>query len=273
MSTRDIAHTLRVSRKVATHHGKQRRRSKDVAKHETVKQLDKEMMTIDRKAPEVSPVLEKALQMRNDPRYKDMQRFQERGNDKDGHFARLVCRRTVKPRKDADSTSSPTSPRKSESAVSNESGDVFDDIARKEAEIDDHMADNSGLALKPKSRPDVAGVAGRLDWQRAFAKSLGRLMIDFDLATAPAQKVGHLDRMHDWFTKQGQKQGRKTKEGPSYVVGSERRPGCTTNGWMISSPASRVSDRPSAAFDGVFSTNKSRRRGVIPAPAGLSSSS
>jgi len=75
---------------------------------------------------------------------------------------------------------------------------------------------------QPSERIGAAKPAGSLEerekWQNAFDRSMQRLMVDFRLSDAPACRLNHLDRMHDWFTKEGAKQTRKGQQGPSYLT-------------------------------------------------------
>lgn len=76
------------------------------------------------------------------------------------------------------------------------------------------------------------GVQDRLAWQEHFDRSVTRLLIDFDLTTAPECRLNHLERMHSWFTHHGGKQQRKDQKAPSYIVADrkgEMPPGSTAN--------------------------------------------
>jgi len=113
----------------------------------------------------------------------------------------------------------------------------------------------------------VGGVEGRVEWQRSFDRSLKRLMIDFELSDMPACRLGHLDRMHKWFTTQGGKQARVAQGGPSYITVDKRKDKSSTgnvgNAWTSLGPGR------DDLLGSIYTTNKDRRRGVVPAPAGI----
>lgn len=63
-----------------------------------------------------------------------------------------------------------------------------------------------------------AEIRDRVYWEKAFDKSVKSLLIDFDLSDEPNYRLEHLDRMHKWFETHGQKQSRKAKQAPNYLV-------------------------------------------------------
>jgi len=98
-----------------------------------------------------------------------------------------------------------------------------------------HLIDRSGSETTTKRRsslttikieqidsPEANGlskeVKERAEWQMAFDRSVKRLLIDFDLSDEPTLRLGHLDRMHSWFVTHGQKQRRKAKPPPNFLV-------------------------------------------------------
>mmetsp|Transcript_29345 Transcript_29345/g.51403 ORF Transcript_29345/g.51403 Transcript_29345/m.51403 type:complete len:235 (-) Transcript_29345:151-855(-) len=83
-----------------------------------------------------------------------------------------------------------------------------------------------------QARMRLMGVQDRLAWQEHFDRSVTRLLIDFDLTTAPECRLNHLERMHSWFTEHGGKQQRKDRKAPNYIIADrkgEMPPGSTAN--------------------------------------------
>lgn len=60
--------------------------------------------------------------------------------------------------------------------------------------------------------------AGRVNWETSFRSNMTSLMVDFNLTTDPGCRLHHLDRLHNWFTKEGRKQTRKEKPAPNFLT-------------------------------------------------------
>jgi len=191
------------------------------------------------------PLADKSLALCLDPRYKEMTRFQQNSAKAGSHFAKLMGNKT-----------------KSDNEESDDGDDGDDDHATT------GFADIAALeqqAARAGEAPDVSAMKGRMNWQLDFDRTMKRLFVDFELSDTAACRIGHLDRMHNFFLKSGQKQVRKTKEGPSYLVVDNRRerpPGSTAC-------VPPLDEDSKAAVEGLFTTNKSRCRGRIHRPGGL----
>merc|ERR1712183_161259 len=60
--------------------------------------------------------------------------------------------------------------------------------------------------------------SGRVEWEESFRSNVKKLMVDFKLTSDPSCRLHHLDRLHNWFTKEGKKQTRKEKPAPSFLT-------------------------------------------------------
>jgi len=72
-----------------------------------------------------------------------------------------------------------------------------------------HAASSSNVAEK---------FAGRVQWEESFRSNVKKLTGGFDLTRDPGCRLHHLDRLHNWFTKEGKKQTRKEKPAPNFLT-------------------------------------------------------
>jgi len=59
---------------------------------------------------------------------------------------------------------------------------------------------------------------GRIGWEESFKSNVKQLMVDFSLTNNPSCRLNHLDRMHNWFGKEGKKQAKKETASPNYLT-------------------------------------------------------
>mmetsp|Transcript_87180 Transcript_87180/g.244630 ORF Transcript_87180/g.244630 Transcript_87180/m.244630 type:complete len:261 (-) Transcript_87180:107-889(-) len=213
----------------------------------------------------------KSLQIKNDARWKDIIQFQEATRLQNLHAESRRAAGNVLATGPADTSAmfadvfTADQPTESVSTMrqpaTQDPGDINSPMSSEEAAAQDSYR----IRHRPESTANGA-TQGRMEWQNEFDRSIKRLFIDFDFTDAPAPRLRHLDRMHEWFTSQGQKQARKAKKGPSYIT-MERNvpPGKGSACWAPSGSK----DGPDV-LGGIYCTNRSRVRGVVPCPAGLS---
>jgi len=63
--------------------------------------------------------------------------------------------------------------------------------------------------------PDVTR---RDEWQETLGRSVKKLLLDFDLSEAPKCRLNHLERMHSWFQCHGKAAERNPNLGPNYLT-------------------------------------------------------
>jgi len=235
----------------------------------------------------------KSLQIKNDARWKDIIQFQEATRLQNLHAESRRAAGNVLATGPADTSAmfadvfTADQPTESVSTMrqpaTQDPGDINSPMSSEEAAAQDsyrirhrpestangatQVAAQDGYRIRHLPEPTANGATqGRMEWQNEFDRSIKRLFIDFDFTDAPAPRLRHLDRMHEWFTSQGQKQARKAKKGPSYIT-MERNvpPGKGSACWAPSGSK----DGPDV-LGGIYCTNRSRVRGVVPCPAGLS---
>mmetsp|Transcript_23190 Transcript_23190/g.66892 ORF Transcript_23190/g.66892 Transcript_23190/m.66892 type:complete len:236 (+) Transcript_23190:161-868(+) len=175
----------------------------------------------------------KSLQLAHDFRYDTMDYYRTHGGtaSNDGHFARIVqTNRRMHGMNEKMKT------------VGQESD--FCDIAIREIEEPVNSWDQ-------RYTPS-ASVSDRVAWQESFDREVKKLFVDFELTDSPHCRLNHLDRMHEWFTTHGQKQARKAKKGPNYLIadrGGVMPAGSTKN---IPSTLSSTSQVLRTAFEPPF---------------------
>jgi len=110
---------------------------------------------------------------------------------------------------------------------------------------------SSNAAAAPCSVPDLSAsssaqptsMGGRHEWQDSFNLTAKRLMVDFDLTSVPDCRLNHLDRFHEWFGVNGQKQTRMARAAPNYVTISKNEviPSGSSRSAMARQPLSGTS--------------------------------
>jgi len=160
--------------------------------------------------------LQRSLQISTDPRYAELQHYNDGGWK--AHFANTMDR----------AKSSKTDPTTHPSVAG--VGATLDGSERAKASGSAGGAPSSRRDLASRNGldgvPDVTAsssdqptsLEGRCEWQDSFNLTVKRLMVDFDLSTVPQCRLNHLERFHDWFDENGQKQSRKARAEPHYVT-------------------------------------------------------
>mmetsp|Transcript_6822 Transcript_6822/g.15576 ORF Transcript_6822/g.15576 Transcript_6822/m.15576 type:complete len:217 (+) Transcript_6822:84-734(+) len=90
---------------------------------------------------------------------------------------------------------------------------TYEEVCEKEVQEDLDIWTDERIVRKK-----VSSIEDRKDWQESMDRHVRQLLIDFDLTEVPPTRLGHLDRMHDWFVLHGCRQVRKVVEGPNYLL-------------------------------------------------------
>lgn len=149
--------------------------------------------------------LTKSLQMAHDVRYAKMSYYSRSGGAEGGHFASVVSKnRKLK-------------------ALGEAKVNLDENMdAQQLAELTHENSFEEDGWTEP--RITMPAIEDRVDWQRSFDKSVRGLFIDFELSDVPRYRLNHLDRMSEWFSTHGAKQGRKESEGPSFLMVDRHQP-------------------------------------------------
>lgn len=64
--------------------------------------------------------------------------------------------------------------------------------------------------------------SGRVGWEDSFKSNVNQLMVDFKLSSDPTCRLHHLDRMYDWFHKEGGQRIRKPAPPSAFLTFDDR---------------------------------------------------
>lgn len=110
---------------------------------------------------------------------------------------------------------------------------------------------------------------GRIAWEDSFKANMKQLMVDFNLTTDPDCRLNHLERMHEWFLNEGQKQARKDQPLPQFLTTDKYEqpaPG-STRGGNVAGPVNSLTLGLSTAFKKLPTTERlGKHFGVVPGP-------
>jgi len=150
-------------------------------------------------------MIEKSLQIKVEPRFAEIDNYRQVRERNDGHFARLVEKGTRK-------------------SVLVGAGLDAAYAGLLQTELQNQNAE-SGKTHELEQR---------IQWQETFDRQVKRLLLDFHLTQVPSARLNHLDRMHEWFTEHGQKQTRKARKAPNYLIAD--RNGIVPTGSTVNVP-------------------------------------
>jgi len=100
------------------------------------------------------------------------------------------------------------------------------------------------------SNADIGGLDGKIvqkfgartNWEESLTTEVRHLMVDFKLSNDPKCRLNHLERVHDWFSREGRKKAKQMSQPASrHFLTFEKyqapRPGSLRGGVSATTPA------------------------------------